>query len=167
MRFRVSKLIYAAVGACQTESFEADSVWLDDETRLEHAKAEFVFTRMKDSIMVEGRVEGAVKVQCVRSLELFDFPISTELEDVFFALPHHRLTENPLEDDELHRMTDDGYIDVTEPVREHVLMAIPIDPISPAYRDSQQAQASMNALLGDDAAEWLKVNWSDKNQGSL
>ena len=93
--------------------------------------------------------------------------LSTELEDVFFALPHHRLTENPLEDDELHRMTDDGYIDVTEPVREHVLMAIPIDPISPAYRDSQQAQASMNALLGDDAAEWLKVNWSDKNQGSL
>ena len=165
MRFRVSKLLHAVVGASLTESFDADSVWLDDETRLDNAAAALTFTRMKDSIMVEGRIEGAVKVQCVRSLELFDFPISTELEDVFFALPHHRLTENPLEDDELHHVTDDGFIDLTEPVREHVLMAIPIDPISPAFRDDQKAQANMEKLLGEDSADWLRINWSDKNRG--
>ena len=165
MRFRVSKLLHAGVGASLTESFNADSVWLDDETRLENASAALTFTRLKDSIMVEGRIEGAVKVQCVRSLELFDFPISTELEDVFFALPHHRLSENPLEDDELHRITDDGFVDLTEPVREHVLMAIPIDPISPAFRDDEKAQANMEKLLGEDSADWLRINWSDKTRG--
>ncbi len=165
MRFRVSKLLHAVVGASLTESFDADSVWLDDETRLDNATAALTFTRMNDSIMVEGRIEGAVKVQCARSLELFDFPIATELEDVFFALPRHRLTENPLEDDELHHVTDDGFIDLTEPAREHVLMAIPIDPISPAFRDDQNAQANMEKLLGEDSADWLKINWSDKNRG--
>lgn len=162
MRFRVSKLIHAPVGTRQAESFEADSVWLDDEIKAERFAAAFVMTRMNDSVMVEGRADCQVKVQCVRSLELFDLAISVSLEDVFFALPGHRLTENPGEDDPLHRIGDDGYVDVTEVVREHVIMAIPINPISPAYQDDQVAQANADAILGDDASDWLTIRWADK-----
>ncbi len=162
MRFRVSKLIHAIVGARQTESFASESLWLDDELRVDSVKADLVFTRMNDSVMVEGTINAVVRAQCVRSLEMFDLPITTDLDDVFFALPHRRLTETPLEDDALNRISDDGFVDLTEPVREHIIMAMPLDPISPAFRDDQQAQANMDAILGEDAEDWLKVNWSDK-----
>ena len=62
-------------------------------------------------------------------------------------------------------ITDDGFIDLTEPVREHVLMAIPIDPISPAFQDDEKAQANLEKLIGEDSADWLKINWSDKKKG--
>ena len=44
-------------------------------------------------------------------------------------------------------------------------MAIPIDPISPSFRDDEKAQANMEKLLGEDSADWLRINWSDKTRG--
>ena len=163
MRFRVSKLMHAAVGDRQVEHFEAPSLWLDDELRADQLSADLVLTRVPDSVMVEGLIKCQVRVQCVRSLEMFDLPLSVALEDVFFALPHHILSENPGEDDPGHHITDDGYLDLTESVREHVIMAIPIDPISPPYRDAQHAKDNVSAILGEDADDWLTVNWSPKD----
>src|SRR5437016_4974716 len=122
MRFRLNKLLGAPVGTRQIEQLDRGRTWLDDELQVAYLRGEIIFTRTNENVLVEGTIESATNVQCVRSLETFELPLSIILDDVAFTLPGFPAAEPD------RRIREDGHIDLTETIRELIIMAIPINP---------------------------------------
>jgi uncharacterized metal-binding protein YceD (DUF177 family) len=156
MRYRLHKLLYGPVGSTLVEQLDRGPTTFDDQLRVDFLRGELVFTRLNEAILVQGRVDTAVKVQCVRSLEDFDLCITVPLDDILFSLPQYAATEPD------RQISDDGWIDLTETLREEIIMAIPINPINPKY-----AGADASNLLGDLASnerEWLTVRLNEPGE---
>jgi uncharacterized metal-binding protein YceD (DUF177 family) len=152
MRFRLNNMLGAPVGTRQTEQLDRGRTWLDDELQVAYLRGELTFTRTNDSVLVEGTIDTATTVQCVRSLETFELPLSVTLDDVAFTLPGYYAPEPD------RRVRDDGQIDLTDTIRELIIMAIPINPISPQYQDNR----ALSGLVDEDNSDWLTVNWADE-----
>ncbi|MEO0445580.1 MAG: DUF177 domain-containing protein [Verrucomicrobiota bacterium] len=69
--------------------------------------------RLDDSILVRGAVEAPFMIQCVRCLA--KVPLRVALTDWAFYLPLEELKEGPT-------------IDLTDPIREDILLALPTYP---------------------------------------
>ncbi|MCL4506791.1 MAG: DUF177 domain-containing protein [Chloroflexi bacterium] len=155
MRFRLNRLLGAPIGARQYEQLDRGRTWFDDELQVAYLRGELTFTRTDESILVEGDIETATTVQCVRSLDLFEMPLSFSLDDVAFTLPGYSAPEPD------RKIRDDGYIDLTDTIRELIIMAIPINPIHPRYLKSEM----LNELTDEDVSDWLTIKWADNDEG--
>lgn len=155
MRFRLNKLLGAPIGAQQFERLDRGRTWLDDDLQVNYLRGDLSFTRTNECILIEGDIESACDVQCVRSLEAFELPITIILEDVAFTLPGF----TPVESD--RKIKDDGYIDLTETIRELAIMTIPINPIHPRFKDAD----SLTNLIDSTDTDWLSVKWADSDDG--
>ncbi|HEY3291847.1 MAG TPA: DUF177 domain-containing protein [Anaerolineae bacterium] len=152
MRFRLNKLLGAPIGTRQFEQLERGSTWLDDDLQVSFLRGELTFTRTNESILVEGTIDSAVDVQCVRSLEFFTLPLTISLDDVAFSLPGF----TPVETD--RRIRDDGYIDLGETIRELIIMEMPINPIHPRFEKTD----TLAELTDNEDSDWLTVKWADR-----
>ncbi|MCW1967026.1 MAG: DUF177 domain-containing protein [Anaerolineae bacterium] len=156
MRFRLHKLIANYVGAEQFEQIDRGEMWLDEDLRVAFLKCDLTFIRAKDRILTEGVIETSVEVQCVRSLNLFYLPITTSLEDVAYAVPGQQSAIQ----EGLPRIDNELWVDVSEQIRDAIIMALPINPISPEY----QSNEALGALIDDSEKEWLTIKWSNGRQ---
>ena len=153
MRFRLNKLLGAPVGTRQFEQLDRGPTWLDDELQVHYLRGEITFTRTNESVIVEGTIESEVTAQCVRSLNIFNLPLQITLEDVIFALPGFQAPEPD------RRIREDGHVDLTATIRELIIMATPINPISPHFTDT----GALTELVGEDDSDWLTVKWAPQD----
>ena len=149
MRYRLHKLLYQPVGSTQSAVIDRGPTTFDDQLRVNFLRGEFLFTRLNEAVMIQGKIDTEVRVRCVRSLEDFDLCIGVPLDDILFGLPQYPAAEP----DRL--ISDDGWIDLTETLREEIIMAIPINPINPKY--AVAATADLLGELESDQGEWLTV----------
>src|ERR1041385_3336330 len=105
MIYNVAQLLKAQVGATQVVEIDnADKLDLEDESvkLAGPIKGQLRMRRTNQGILVDGPVEVAVELGCVRCLEPFVLPISFDLEEQFYptidVLTGIELPEN---DDEL------------------------------------------------------------------
>jgi uncharacterized metal-binding protein YceD (DUF177 family) len=91
----------------------------------------------ENSLLIEGKLSTIVKAQCVRSLEWFELPI--EVADFKSHQPD-------LKDDE---------VDLTEEIREDILILLPANPISPKAKPLEATQPS-KLKTGSEA--WGKLD---------
>ncbi len=85
--------------------------------------------RNGERIMVRGRVQALARLQCVRCLEVFELPIDVPVES--FAERSgagSRRDEIELERDDTMRFHDGRTLDLSDPVREALLLELPIAP---------------------------------------
>lgn len=160
MRYRLHKLLYAPVGSTQVEYLDRGPTRFDADLTVDFLRGTLTFTRLNEAIMLDGTIETQMKAQCVRSLEDFDLCLSVPLENILFNLPQFRITDAEsaeLEPD--RRVSDDGWIDLTETLREEIIMAIPINPINPIYANAGE-QGPLRELEADNE-EWLTIKWSN------
>jgi len=155
MRYRLNKLIYGPVGGVHVERLDRGSTWFGDELQVNYLRGDLTFTKTNENVLVEGTIETAVDVQCVRSLEIFALPLSIPLQDVAFSLPGYPADEPD------RRISHDNWIDLTETLREEIIMAIPMNPTHPRFA-GEHAPALPDELDAQDR-EWLHVKWSDSS----
>lgn len=155
MRYRLHKLLHGPVGGTQVERLERGPTKFDEDLRVPFLRSEFTFTRLNEAVLVRGTVDTQVPVRCVRSLEDFNLCIHLQLDDILFNLPH--LPASAVEPD--RQISSDGWIDLTETLREEIIMAIPINPIHPKY--AQADPTDLLAALGEDDRDWLTLNLSN------
>jgi len=130
--------------------------------KVSHLKGDITFTRTNESVLVEGTIETATRVQCSRSLEMFDMPLNVPLEDIAFTLPGFPAPEPD------RRIRDDGWVDLTETLREMVIMAIPMNPVSPRFQEDSnladlvELEADGKDGKDDEDGQWLNVNWAPR-----
>ena len=130
MRYNVADLLKSPPGRTRT-------VDVDEPLRLEDSDVELTspmqgrltFTRDHAGILVQGRLRTTARLMCVRCLETVDERVDIELSDEFLPTVHipggPDLVGGP--DREAATEIDEHHVlDVTEVVRQGVLIAMPL-----------------------------------------
>jgi uncharacterized protein len=137
LKFNVAQLLREEMGARRDYSFTEDGLDLDESLRLRAISGTVRFTRTATGVWANVKARGTVRMICVRSLEEFDQLVELEFSDQFHSVVDvftGSTLPSPIEDDpfllnELHMA------DIGEAIREYTLLELPLNPVSPAYRD--------------------------------
>lgn len=140
--FNVAQLLKERVGATRRFHIDASDLVLDDgneEADLDRLEAQNVHgeakaTRLSDGLLVQGDVEATVQLQCSRCLDTFSMPVEASLEEQFqptvdvltgYAIQRADFEEN----DAAFPIDSNHMMDLTEPVRQALLVALPMKPL--------------------------------------
>ena len=99
-------------------------------------------------------VRASARLECDRTLEMYDQPL--EGDHVVLFVPPEAAPDG--EDDDVRVLADaDTHIDLTEPVRDTILLAVPLRHVSPAA-EGLDIETSFGA--SDDEDESLDDRWA-------
>jgi uncharacterized metal-binding protein YceD (DUF177 family) len=157
MRYRLRKLVYGPVGGAQIEKFDYGPIALHD-LNTTYLRGLLEFTRLNDAVLLRGELETETPVQCVRSLETFGLQLRIRLDEILLGLPQY--PRNDIEP--WRRIGEDGWIDLTETLREEIIMAIPINPIHPKYIAA--SSDDLLSALDEHDRDWITIHLSNPRQ---
>ena len=107
----------------------AASIGLPEAEWTEPVRAELSLDRSGEQVTVRGDVHGAARLECVRCLRVFDLRVDVPvLVHADRAGTSRRAEQEELERDDYMRFHDGRQLDVSEDVREALLLEIPINP---------------------------------------
>jgi len=147
IKFNVAQMLRGVVGARRDHTFSEARLSLDDELTLRQIEGMVRFTRTSSGVYASAQVRGMVRMECVRSLEEFDQPVEFKFADEFHSVVDVMTSVSlPKPDEEDPFFIDERHmIDLAEAIREYALLELPMNPVSPAYRDKP-----VQASFGDD-----------------
>jgi uncharacterized protein len=154
VKFNVAQLLREAIGTRRDYRFTEPTLPLDDTLTMRELEGQVRFTRTTTGVYAHVKVAGNVRLTCVRSLEEFDYRLELDFSDQFHsvidvvtgvALPAPD-EDDPFMLNELH------LADIGEAIREYALLELPLNPVSPAYRD-QPVSYSVQSEGIDDTAD--------------
>ncbi len=121
LQIDLSPLIGARPGERLTFSLDEGPQWLDD-IRVAFLRGPMQFTRIQGGILVEGRIDTQVEVECIRCLVRFPYTTTFEVEEIigFAGRPRPGIT---------YRLTDEGWFDPLPLLREQVWVELPMKPL--------------------------------------
>jgi uncharacterized protein len=143
MEFNVAQLMKEGVGAKRSYEFGAPELQLSDPLPGDPAppvarnvQGRIQLTGLRGQWRATGRAEADVELQCGRCLEPFTAHISAPLDELFkqtfdvvsgAPLPGEAA---PVDDeDEVFEIDHNHHVDLTEPVRQALLVALPMRPL--------------------------------------
>jgi len=130
VKFNVAQLLKSTVGASRQYEFNDDIAGIDPELEIvKPLKGKVRFLRIGDGILVTGRLQTEVRVNCRRCLEPFDVSVSFKLEEQFRpSIDVSTGAPIRLEDGEdvTARIDPHHMLDLTEVVRQNLLLALPL-----------------------------------------
>ncbi|HIE38500.1 MAG TPA: DUF177 domain-containing protein [Anaerolineales bacterium] len=121
LQFDLSPLIGARPGKRLTFSLDEGPQWLDD-IRVAFLRGRMQFTRVQGGILVEGRIEAQVEVECIRCLAHFPYSTLLEVEEVVGLAGRSRAGIT-------YRLTEEGWFDPSSLLREQAWVALPMKPL--------------------------------------
>jgi uncharacterized protein len=90
------------------------------DLKVEFVRGTLRLTRTNRRILVKGNLRTAVETECVRCLTLFRLTLTIQLEELF-ALSSAV--------DPIYFINDDGWLDLKQPLREQILLTMPIQVV--------------------------------------
>lgn len=120
--FDVSSLLKGPLGKSITLDIDTGPKELDD-LEVAFLKGTVRVIRVENGVFVEGEVRSQLRLECVRCLDPFDFPVTLTLAEKF------RLPESPPEQGVPYAVRDDNKIDLEPLLREQAWLAIPMKPL--------------------------------------
>jgi len=120
-RINVGFIIHEEVGYNHEIPFEVDKVKLED-LELQNFVGAVNIGRTPQGLVVLGKFSAATKLECVRCLNEFNFPLNWEITELY-AFSKKSLSESEL------LVPDDAHIDLAPLTREYALLEIPINPL--------------------------------------
>ncbi|MEO5951737.1 MAG: DUF177 domain-containing protein [Chloroflexia bacterium] len=136
--YNLAQLLKEQVGATRRYAVETPLLALyDDDGNLVEAhdlKGEVKVTRLGDGMLVQGDVLSQVALQCSRCLDDFMLPVDARLEEQFQPSidieSGHPIKRAEYEQDDNAFMLDPNHMmDLTEPIRQALLVALPMRPL--------------------------------------
>ena len=123
MRFNVSHLLKAPIGARDVVHLSVGAVTLSADLVLHYLHGDIAFTRTSNGLLAEGRLNTELDCECVRCLTTVPLSFTFQLEDLIFALPQAspRVSE--------YRISEHGWVDTTQALREQILLNIPLSSL--------------------------------------
>jgi uncharacterized protein len=129
MLYNVAQLMKASVGATLEADIHEDDIQLDEDLKvIGPIDGHVRIRRTNQGLLVDGWVDLTLQLECNRCLKAFEHPMHiTFLEqfhptvDVFtgVSLP-------PIEDEDIFPIDAHHQVDLTEAIRQHVLLDIPM-----------------------------------------
>ena len=118
LRFNFGFLLEADFGTIRRIELDYPSIKLSDDLTLSPLKGVITATRTTEGIYIQGELESAVALECVRCLTETIVPLNFTLDELFFSPPQ---SAPPGE----NRVGEDGMIDLAPLVRELSLLSLP------------------------------------------
>jgi uncharacterized protein len=120
-RINVGFIIHEEVGYTHEIPFEIEKIKIED-LELTNLVGKADIGRTPQGLVVQGKFEADTKIECVRCLKEFTFPLDWEFTELY------AFTKKSLSESEL-LVPDDAHIDLAPLVREYALLEIPIKPL--------------------------------------
>lgn len=155
IKFNVAQLLRETIGARRDSAFEEPQLPLDENLTLRDITGTVRFTRTRTGVYAHVQARGVVQMQCVRSLEEFDQPVEVDFSDEFHSVIDVFTggpVETPDEEDPFF-LTDQHMADIGEALRVYTLLALPMNPVSPAYRDQPVSYSVESEGVEEEDAE--------------
>jgi len=141
MEFNVAQLMKEPVGGKRKYEFGTPELRLSealagDPTDLvaRNVQGTVTLTRLGAKLRAQGAVEADVDLQCSRCLEPFTIHVQAPLEELFRqtidVVSGHPLPQEAGDDDlDVFDIDQNHIVDLTEPVRQALLVALPMRPL--------------------------------------
>jgi uncharacterized protein len=119
LTFDVSSLLKAPLGKSLSLDIDDGPQVLED-LEVDFLRGSFQVTRVEKGIFVQGTVKSQLRLECVRCLEPFVFPVTLELAEMF------RRPGTDIRPGVIYAVSEDGELDLAPLIRELAWLAIPI-----------------------------------------
>lgn len=144
----VAALLREQTGAHRAYRFLIDRFDLDEELFAVDLAGDVRLTRLSDAILVSVNARATVALECQRCLETYDQPVTVGFSEEFrIAYDVRRGTpvESEVEGlDERLEVSENHELDFSEPMRQEVIVALPMRPVCgencagpPAFDDDE------------------------------
>jgi uncharacterized protein len=95
-----------------------------------------------ETILATGALKTSIKLNCVRCLKEFNCPLKIKFEEQYSKNPHPHIYNNVSKDEELiFPIDEDGTLDLTESIRQNILINFPMKPLCSSVCPPVKSQA--------------------------
>ncbi len=133
MQFNVAQLLKESVGSTRKYEISEELDDLDPDLVIQQPiEGTVKFTKLNQGLLITGNMETVIEVNCGRCLDPFDVAIEIEVEEEFRpTLDIQTGAHLPVgdEDDDATLIDDKNCIDLSEVVRQQLLLALPNHPL--------------------------------------
>ena len=119
LKYNIAPLLRPEVGATVSLEINEGAQTLGD-LKVEHVRGTLRLTRTNRRILVKGTIQTAVETDCVRCLTPCQLTLTLKLEELFAFSSAI---------DPIYFVNDDGWINLKQPLREQILLAMPIQTL--------------------------------------
>jgi uncharacterized protein len=129
MLYNVAQLMKASVGTSLEDDIHEEDIQLDEDLKvIGPIDGHVRIRRTNQGLLVDGWVDLTLELTCTRCLKIFEQPIHVTFMEQFHptvdiitgvALP-------PIEEEDVFPIDDHHLIDITEAIRQQVLLALPM-----------------------------------------
>ena len=119
MRYNVSSLLKAPVGAQITLTVDEDQHLIGENLAVEYVRGTLRLIRADQRVLAQGQLKTQVQAECVRCLESFNLPLTIRIEELFTLFP-----ASPA--DKTYHIGEDGYLRLDRPLAELVQLEMPM-----------------------------------------
>lgn len=126
----VATLLQEPVGASRTFSFRLDHLQLDDDLVARDVVGDLRLTSLTDEILANVTATATVALTCLRCLEQYDQPTRTRFQEEFRVAYDVRsgAEVSSDDDDERFSINDAHELDIREPLRQELIVSLPMRP---------------------------------------
>lgn len=129
MIFNVAQLMKAPVGTSLVNDFREEDIQLDDDIEvIGPIDGHVRMRRTNQGLLVDGWVELTLELSCNRCLKTFEQPMHVDFEEQFYPTVDviSGMPLEPFDEDEIFPIDAHHEVDLTEAVRQNVLLALPM-----------------------------------------
>jgi uncharacterized protein len=133
LQFNVSQLLKTPTGTRRDYDIEVDLLPLDGNMVIvAPVRGHVGFLRAGSGILVTGRLETAVELECTRCLSEFRLPVSLEIEEEFrptVDIATGAVMSHDGDQDVANLIDEHHILDLAEVVRQDVWLGLPTSPV--------------------------------------
>jgi uncharacterized protein len=149
----VAALLREQTGATRSYRFEIDRFPLDVDLEATSLSGDLQLTRLSDAILVSVSGNASVELQCQRCLRQFLLPVPVAFSEQFriaYDVRRGTAIESGVEGiDERPEISENHELDFSEPLRQEILVTLPMRPVCgpdcpgpPAFAESGEDEES-------------------------
>lgn len=127
----VAALLKEPVGSTRSYPLSLDSFSLDEDLSAENVFGRVKLTRVTDEIIASIRAQGTVTLECQRCLRMYPQSFRTDFDEEFreaFDVRTGAGVASARPDDERFQINEKHELDFTEPLRQEILVSLPMRP---------------------------------------
>jgi len=125
-------LLKGQTGATRSYRLLLDTFEADAETVARDVHGDVRLTRLRDAIIASVSAAGVVTMICARCLREYDQPFEVDFDEEYRQTVDVRtgvdLGDEPADDELVSRIDENHELDLREPLRQEILVALPMRP---------------------------------------
>jgi uncharacterized protein len=155
MIFNVAQLMKSPVGTSLASEINEEAVQLDDLKIIGPLAGHARMRRINQGLLVDGWVDLTVEHTCTRCLKVFEQPMHVAFEERFYPTVDvvTGIPVQPVDPEDAFPIDEHHLVDLTEAIRQQVLLEIPMVTLCDANCAGLCAQCGKDLNLGPCACE--------------